>query len=259
MAKYLKESSLIQMQLLKTDFFLRAFILFLSFFWKSILYVGSYDIQTRRRNLPIITQIDIYYAFVILWPLCFDLFSILLYLYHEKNSPASESKKKEIKHFIFSDLIIPDIALLIYYVVFYFGVFPLWENLVGTELSGHWLKFSLHNANLIRNICFHLKLKEYKINRAYMIFIPMDLIIILTSYWSLFWTALLYHNNFECIVGFAIGSFGVFIFQNEEVKAFVDQLTKIKFDNVLFDIEMNKSSVVSLKNNEGLKFMSYKR
>jgi len=92
-----------------------------------------------------------------------------------------------------------------------------------------------------------------------MIFIPFDLIIILTSYWSLFWTALLYHNNFECIVGFVIGSFGVYIFQNEEVRAFVDQLTKIKFENVQFDIEMSKSIVVSHKDSEGSKIMSYRR
>jgi len=141
------------------------------------------------------------------------------------------------KDYILYYIIIPDVLTLAYFYCSYFGFWKIYADFVpGGRLSGHWLKFALHNAGLIRHVDFQLKLKQNQISKSYIVLIPVVCLLLASTYWTLFWTALMYHTQFECIVGFIVGTSGGFLCMRGDIE-------KI-FNNK--KIDCNKNAVTSV-------------
>jgi len=191
------------------------------------LALGMLSIVLTREDSSITpyTQLPYYFSSVLIWPFIIDLVTMILYFATENSNESKDPiLKKEMRNYVYVGFIVQNLVVYAYFLICYYGLFALYTQTFGGRLSGHWLAISLHNYVLVKNLTFQHKIKQNNLNRYHGFFSVLIHVLLALVGWTLFWTTLIYHTVFECIVGYCVGSLCALTFYSPVLVGMLDRV-----------------------------------
>jgi len=195
------------------------------------LALASFSIVLTREDSSIApyTQMPYYFSSVLVWPFVIDLATMIVYFATENSKEAKDPVlKREMRNYVYVGFIFQNLVVYGYFLVCYYGLFALYASTFGGRLSGHWLAISLHNYVLVKNLVFQHKVKENDLNRYHGFFSVLVYVLLILVGWTLFWTTMIYHTVFECVVGYAVGSVLAVTFYSPVLVSVLDRVLNRK-------------------------------
>ena len=154
------------------------------------------------------TRLIFYDHWVFLWPLLYDLCTIIIIMALKHPKTAKEKIFQ-----LFYKLIIQDLILCSYFVLCYYFIFQEYSTFIKDgKISGHWLAYSIHNIMIVKNLANDIVSEKRESNIIMKVMTIIGYSMIFLSFWTLIWTTLIFHTIFESIMGYIFGSIGGLIF-----------------------------------------------